>query len=238
MTSAPRTARARARAEITSEIIRVARVQLSEVGPAELSLRAVARELEMVSSAVYRYFPSRDHLLTALLIEAYDELGEAVEAADAAVTDRSKFGRRIIAIARATRSWAVDHPHDYALLYGSPVRGYVAPQATVAPASRVTTVLITVIAESGVDGARPPVEITPFPRPLHTGIAGARAFTAELVGSSPDDETLMRGLMTWTTIFGALSFELFGHYVNGVADYPAFFDGVLTRLIADLGIDS
>ena len=82
-TAAP-TARARARAELTEEIKAVARRQLAEQGSAALSLRAVAREVGMVSSAVYRYFPSRDDLLTALIVDAYDAVGDAAEQALAA----------------------------------------------------------------------------------------------------------------------------------------------------------
>src|SRR4029079_15259425 len=78
----PTTARERVRAELTTEITDAARRQLAEVGAAALSLRAVAREVGMVSSAVYRYFPSRDELLTRLIIDGYDDLGAAAEAAD------------------------------------------------------------------------------------------------------------------------------------------------------------
>src|SRR5215218_139210 len=73
--------RARVRQELTSEIKAVARRQLATEG-ANLSLRAVARELGMVSSAVYRYFPSRDDLLTALMIDAYHDMGDAIDAAE------------------------------------------------------------------------------------------------------------------------------------------------------------
>ena len=79
MPSAPRTARALARAELTGAILDSAGVQLAEVGPAALSVRQIARDLEMASSAVYRYFPSRDALLTALLIQAFDDMGAVVE---------------------------------------------------------------------------------------------------------------------------------------------------------------
>src|SRR6195952_6104138 len=82
--SAPRTARARVRAELTRDIKEAARRQLGEVGAAALSLRAVARELNMASSAVYRYFPSRDELLTALIVDAYEAVGTAAETAEAA----------------------------------------------------------------------------------------------------------------------------------------------------------
>src|ERR1700743_118342 len=79
-----RTARERARVELTREIKEEARRQLAEAGAGGLSLRAVARELGMVSSALYRYSPSRDELLTALIIDAYDAIGAAAERAMAA----------------------------------------------------------------------------------------------------------------------------------------------------------
>src|ERR687884_2050560 len=77
-------ARARVRAELTREITEAARRHLTTDGAAGLSLRAVARELGMASSAVYRYFPSRDDLLTALIVDAYDALGAATEEAEEA----------------------------------------------------------------------------------------------------------------------------------------------------------
>src|SRR5579862_8541685 len=129
------TARERARAELTREIKEEARRQLASVGAYGLSLRAVARELGMVSSALYRYYPSRDDLLTALIIDAYNALGDATEQAIAAAGGASL--RRWLAACHAIRDWAVARPHEYALIYGSPVPGYRAPQATIAPAGRV-----------------------------------------------------------------------------------------------------
>ena len=77
----PRTARERARAEIMSEILRVGREHLARDGAAALSLRAIARDLGMVSSAVYRYVPNRDALLTMLIIHAYNTVGAAERSA-------------------------------------------------------------------------------------------------------------------------------------------------------------
>ena len=134
------TARERARAELTREIKEEARRQVAAEGAQRLSLRAVARELGMVSSAVYRYFPSRDSLLTALIIDAYDALGAAVESADAG-RPRSDLRGRWRAICHSVRDWAVARPHEYALIYGSPVPGYRAPQDTIAPASRAGLML-------------------------------------------------------------------------------------------------
>src|SRR5262245_66653849 len=116
--SVPRTARERARAEITAEIIDAGRRHLATEGAAGLSLRAIARELGMASSAVYRYVASRDDLLTRLIIDAYDSLGAAAEAGEAAV-GRSDLTGRWAAVCVAVRSWALANPNEYALIYGS-----------------------------------------------------------------------------------------------------------------------
>src|SRR6202034_3798385 len=105
--NAPRTARERARAELTREIKEGARRQLAATGADGISLRAVARELGMASSALYRYFPSRDDLLTALIIDAYDAIGAAAEQAIAeGKPDESCPSDRCLVSCHATRGWA------------------------------------------------------------------------------------------------------------------------------------
>src|SRR3954466_14362445 len=105
------------RDRIEREIVEVGRRHLVTEGAAALSLRAVARELGMVSSAVYRYVASRDDLLTLLIIEAYDALGAGAEAGAAPRRSRNPV-TRFVAAARAIRTWAVANPHGFALLYG------------------------------------------------------------------------------------------------------------------------
>src|SRR6187455_3051463 len=137
-------ARERAKAEVRSEILDVARKHLADSGPTELSVRAVARELGLVPSAVYRYFENRDELLTALIIESYDALGAEAEAALTSASLR-KPATRWLAVARAIRAWALRNPHEFALLYGTPVPGYSAPDDTVAPGTRVSRALVQVV---------------------------------------------------------------------------------------------
>ena len=132
--NAIRTARERARAELMREIKREAAKQLADAGAAQLSLRSVSRALGMASSAVYRYFPSRDELLTALITDAYNALGDAAERAD---RPEEAPRERWTLVCAAVREWAVAHPHEYALLYGTPVPGYRAPAETVDPGTRV-----------------------------------------------------------------------------------------------------
>jgi AcrR family transcriptional regulator len=209
--SASRTARERARAELTREIKEEARRQLAASGAQGLSLRAVARELGMVSSAIYRYFPSRDELLTALIIDAYDALGAAAEAADSRMAATGIRGRWR-AVCGAIRAWALDHPHEYALIYGSPVPGYRAPQATIASAIRVVRVMGSILADAGTAirdaGARPP--LPPLPSPLAEQAAGV----ADAIAPGVPGPVIARALIAWTQLFGMISFELFGQFVG------------------------
>jgi AcrR family transcriptional regulator len=158
--NASRTARDRVRAELIREITEAARRHLATEGAAGLSLRAVAREMGMVSSAIYRYFPSRDDLLTRLIIDGYNALGEAVEKAGMAIP-RDDYAGRWLAACRAVRHWALAHPHEYALIYGSPVPGYRAPEQTIGPAARAAAVFGAIIGDAYRAGAR--AEAGPVP---------------------------------------------------------------------------
>ena len=224
---ASRNARQLAREELTRLILASARAQLASVGPAQLSVRAVARDVGMVSSAVYRYFPSRDDLLTALLVVCYDELGEAVEQQEAAVTDRKDLPARWRAVAHTLRSWALAHPHDFGLLYGSPVPGYSAPQATVGPATRVTRLLLAQLRDLAEVPGGPAEEVVgPSDPELHESLAGVRG----LAGADLPDELVVRGLRAWSGLIGAVTLELHGQLVNAVSDHDAYFAALARQL--------
>ncbi|GAC1306791.1 MAG: TetR/AcrR family transcriptional regulator [Acidimicrobiales bacterium] len=223
---APRTARARARIELTSEIRDVARRQLAEHGADGLSLRAVSREMGMVSSALYRYYPSREELLTALIIDAYNAVGEAAECA-AATRPSGDTARRWMAVGRAVRAWALAHPHEYALVYGSPVPGYRAPPDTVDPAIRVMRVLGALLSNAQTSAGPQPV----VPVKLRRDLDRVRAVT----GPGVPDGVIVRGLVAWTQLFGAISFELFGHFHNAVDETAVLFDHMLELMGAFVG---
>ena len=223
------TARERVRAEITGEIVDAARRQLAEVGAAALSLRAVARELGMASSAVYRYFPSRDDLLTRLIIDGYDALGAAAEGAD---DPADPPAQRWLAVCRAVREWARGNPHEYALLYGSPVPGYAAPPDTIPAASRVGIVLGRVLGDAARGGALPEA-----PGDRDPELIGEDA-VAVLGGEHPalDDGVRIRALLAWSSIHGTISFELFGHLVGSVVDADRYFDRAMAELARLIGL--
>ncbi|BCW37825.1 TetR family transcriptional regulator [Arthrobacter sp. StoSoilA2] len=206
----PPTPRERARAQTIADIVRLGREHLAVHGAAGLSLRAVARDLGVVSSAVYRYVESRDELLTLLLIDGYNELGDEVDAAVAAVPEND-FAGRFRALGKAVRAWALKEPASYALLFGSPVPGYQAPgERTTVPGTRVIYRLVGIFEEAHRAGAleaevNPAVVIPP-------GLAEDMRNIRTELGVTVPESALARGVLAWTSVFGAVSFEVFGQY--------------------------
>ncbi|MEV6063139.1 TetR/AcrR family transcriptional regulator [Nocardia asteroides] len=210
-----RSLRARVREEMTEEIKAAARRHLATQG-ADLSLRAVARDLDIVASALYRYFPNRDALLTALITEAYEALAAAATAAEAAVP-RDDLPRRWHAIWQSVRAWGLAHPAEYGLLYGTPVPGYSAPPNTVAPAAAIVLLLARVVADGGERLAPIPATV---PDQLHADLA-------VLIEQQPMDigaDRLARVFAGWTQLFGLISFEVFGRLNETIAARDTYFD--------------
>jgi AcrR family transcriptional regulator len=231
--SAPRTARARVRAELTQEIKDIARRQLAKSGAAALSLRAIAREMSMASSALYRYFPSRDELLTALIVDAYDAVGQAAADAEAKVR-RTDFMGRWLATARAARGWALSYPQEYALIFGSPVPGYQAPSATIDPAARIPMLLIATVrdaSEAGLGLGRKAAE-----QPMPRSVRGDLESLGGEIAPTLSPHQLGRAVMAWSQLIGLISFELFGHLHNVIHDYEAHFDFQLRAVARELGL--
>ena len=228
-----RETRAESRARIEAEILAAGRRQLADVGAAGISLREVAREIGMVSSAVYRYVESRDELLTRLIIEAYDELGSAAEHAAASHADRNDLDRWAAATA-AIRRWAFEHPHDYLLLFGSPVPGYAAPEITVTAGTRATRALVGIVVDAHAAGR--------LEQPSSDGASMPAALTAELteLGAAEagglDAEAVAAFVAAWTQLYGLISFELTNQTRGLVTETDALFDVTSRRLAHRIGL--
>jgi len=223
------TPRQRQHRQTMADILQYAHRQLATEGSAGLSLRAIARELGLVSSAIYRYVPSRDELLTLLIEESYNAFGDAVEAAEARCR-RDDLGRRWLAIGRAVRRWAVANPAEWALLYGSPVPGYHAPpERTTSAGSRVPILILTVLADANL---KPSADDPPMTAALHRELDRLRpAFPGDM-----KPEVFARGLLAFSSLCGLVSLELFGQFTNTVTQFPAHLDHQLVRLGAVLGL--
>lgn len=224
----PLTPRARARVEAIERIQDLAWAQIAQDGAQSLSLRAIARELGLVSSALYRYFPSREALLTSLVVQAYEDLaatlqqsvqaGQPVQADD---TGASTPERRWAAVCVALRQWARDEPHRFALIYGTPVPGYAAPRETIEPAARVMAQFLQVAAD-----ATGPVPPAPAPSAALTGQFRRLEEALELT-VAPD-----RALAAVTAIgqvFGLLTLELGGQLVGTFEPADELFEATVAR---------
>jgi AcrR family transcriptional regulator len=212
-----------------ADILRIAHQQLATEGSAALSLRAIARELGLVSSAIYRYVPSRDELLTLLIEESYTSFADAVEAAESRCR-RDDLGRRWLTYGRAVRRWAVANPAEWALLYGSPVPGYQAPPERTTPAgSRVPILLLQLLADAEL---QPSPDDPPMTAALRRELDRLRHRLPG--GLAP--EVLTRGLLAFSSLCGLVSLELFGQFTNTVTQFPAHLDHQLARLGVLLGL--
>ena len=100
----------------------MALAQLEAGGPSAVALNAIARELGVSGPALYRYFRNRDALLTELVLDAYNDLADALTGADS--------------VPRAYRAWALAQPHRYRLLFSAPFPGYDPHQPQLVAAAR------------------------------------------------------------------------------------------------------
>lgn len=208
------TPRERAREQTLRDITRIGREHLASVGAAALSLRAVARDLGVVSSAVYRYVKSRDELLTLLVVDGYNELGDEVEAAVAAVTEPLD---QFLALGWAVRHWALREPARYGLLFGSPVPGYDAPgEQTTGPGTRVVVALVQILDRAYGQG----VVSADAPDAGQALSADLERIRTELCLDMPSALTA-RGVLVWSSLFGAVNFEVFGQYGADTFTEPA-----------------
>jgi AcrR family transcriptional regulator len=226
------TRRERLRVETTAEIKATALAQMVEQGAAALSLRAIAREMGLSAPALYRYFPNRDALVTALIIDAYNSLADAMLAADQA-QGAGDYNGRFRAVASAYREWALDHRAEYALIYGTPIPGYVAPrEETVLPAARITMIIGYILNEAYRDG-----KLT-IPDAYLNISSDLQTHLDELAAMIPEEGVLPAGVLLTITIFsrlhGLVWGELDGHFAPNIADSGELFAVEISEICARL----
>lgn len=205
-----------ARARTTAAILDAARRAIAEEGGGGLSMRAIAREVGMVSSAVYRYFPTREALLTTLIVESYGNL-------DRALTQASDADAGWTTLGRALRGWARRTPHEFQLIYGTPIPGYVAPPETVPAAAAVAGHFLAVA------GLSTPA---PFDTPELAEQFGS--LTSVLPDAQPAGVAAV--LTELAALVGFVGLELAGHFVGTADPADALYDALLRRQCATLGV--
>ena len=227
-----RTGRTDRGADMRERILAAAREELAAAGPTALSVRSIARRHGVAAGGLYRYVEGRDDLLTALILEAYEDLGAAAEQA-AAGTERTP-AQQWVAVWLAVRERALERPHDFALVYGTPVIGYAAPARTVTAATR----LIRVLAQLAVHAHPAPDPDAAPDAALAEDLATVRAWSREMLedGDQVTDEVALLVLRGWTEGIGTIGFELHGHFVGSIRHGEAYLAHVARAQARALGL--
>lgn len=232
----PITRRERIRQGTVEEIKAVAREQMRAEGTAALSLRAIARAMGLTAPALYRYFPGRDDLITALIVDAYSGMAEALEHA-AVGRPEADVAERLLAVATAYRGWARDHATEYMLILGNPIPGYVAPAEVTTPAARRGLLpLLALLTEAERAGRLHGGGDTGGPLP-----PGAQPSLPEVGGPEGADapEAVLRAsIALWSQLHGFVSLELYGHFTDIVSDLDTLFELEMRALLARIGISA
>ena len=211
MDTAGTSPRERYRAQVHAEIKQHAWEQLATAGVSALSLNAIAKRIGMSGPALYRYFASRDELLTELIRDAYRSLADLVRTA-------FDSGADVAGLAHTIRDWALEDPHRYFLIYGTPVPGYHAPDETTRISSEIMAVLINAHAA-----------LSPQATPFDTHLESHRQWAD---GHPAPSAVLHRALSFWTRVHGVLSLELAGHFSGMDFDPALLFEAELDDLLA------
>lgn len=217
--------------DLKTDIKEVARKQIAENGAPALSLRAIARELKITAPAIYNYFPSRDDLVTALIVDAYHSLAAAL--AKSQETDEESHTARIMASAHAYRGWALEHPEEYGLIFGTPIPGYHAPIEITGPAAAESMlVLIQVLDTAYQDGVFSLAEPSPALLTL------LQPWVDKLDYAGPPT-IIHLALASWALIHGLVSLELFGHLAPApeYGEVDPLFEAEIQAMVERIGIE-
>ncbi len=214
----------RARALTIEQAKAIALRQLADGGVEALSLNQIAAELGLTGPAIYRYFVTRNELLTELIVDAYRDLAAAMEET-LRKAGTPAGAAQLRALAEAYRAWALGQPHRYRLLFSAPVPGYAANAARlVEAADRAMAIYLEAVARAGISSPE---------RPVGKSLASqlrdwSRRHQREL---APD--ILYLGLITWTRLHGFISLEIEGAFASMGIDPDAMFEREVDALIGD-----
>lgn len=217
----------------TAQIKAHARDQLRADGAAALSLRAVAREMGLASSALYRYFPSREHLLTALCADAYDAIGAAMQDAVAATGARTGPARRWWAMLHAMREWSLAHPAEFGLIFGAPVPGHAADVSETGPASsRFMTPPLAIYLDAVRNAVADPSAISVS---TSAGVGPMLRYFLDQVDPEYSPRLAAAVVAQLAAALGALSWETFGAVPQLVTDPAEFWSAQVRGGMLALG---
>lgn len=216
--------------DLESAIKEKAWQQIAEKGAASLSLRGIARALNITAPAIYNYFPNRDALVTALIVDAFQSFGDAQIDAVAALPE-DDHARRLRNLGLAYRQWAVDHPQRYQLIFGTPIPGYDAPVEITGPvAARGLTALVEVLdAAHRADQLNPTYEAAMSPE-VESMLRAWECSRAPGI----DLDILFTALVIWGRVHGLVSLEIGNQLPPAITDAGAIYRRDVDILVSQL----
>jgi AcrR family transcriptional regulator len=228
----PRPSRGEQPSNLQESIMETAWKHIGKSGAASLSLRAIARELGITAPAIYNYYPNRDALVTALIIDAYTSFGSAQLAARDSIPAADLTGR-IRATGLAYRQWALAYPYRYQLIFGTPISGYVAPfEQTFPPAARAFGVIAGEVEAVRVAGR---LKAAPFPQ-VKSGYEQEFEIW-KVYADQADLLSLSVAVLIWARVHGLVSLEIAGNIppfgANGDALYAYELDALIKEFCED-----
>ena len=230
--SPPATRRTRQRQATLAEIKTLARQQLAEHGTGAVNLRAIARQMGTASSALYRYFPSHDDLISTLCADAYEAGAQAMEAARDEVPPADHAGRWR-AVCGAFRQWALANRADFALIAGTPVPGYRAPwEATGPAAARHTAIPARVYIAAVEAGAADPGR-TQMPSDLPAGPLLRDLLSR--AGLAPSAQVAAIVASAGASVRGYLAMEIFGSLPQIFPDTDTLYQAHIRTIMTGMG---
>lgn len=221
--------RERQHAAVRDEIKAMARTHMARDGAAALSLRAVAIDLGLSSAAIYYYFPNRDVLITALIIDAFRALSASLRAADQPEQD---IAERLYAVMLSYRSWAIAHPAEYALLFGTPIPGYHAPTEVTAPEARAALLPLGELFNIAFIQQRLRFAVRPPPASITAHVAGWLVETDQQLALP----VLLAMLRAWALAHGLVGLELDHQTQPIIGDPAALFAYEIRELLIQYGV--
>ncbi|MFW6641168.1 TetR/AcrR family transcriptional regulator [Nocardiopsis algeriensis] len=228
--------RERVREATLAEIKGIARNHLVAHGRAGVSLRAVAREMGMTAPGLYRYVSGIDALLVLVTADLFDELADAVAAADASVAPEDT-DLRILTSLRAFRGWALRHPVEFAAMFGP--HGHPTPGTDLTPALEAARrfgatffVLFDRLLAEGRFALPDSGLITPELSRELQAFADTCGFSAPHIPV----EAVMVLSTCWVRLYGVVCMEVFGHLDFVMRDMEPLFESELQNLLTDLGV--
>lgn len=180
--------------------------QITELGAPALSLRAIARELKITAPAIYNYFPDRDALVTALIVDAFTSFGDSqLEARDS--VDENDHAGRVRAIGIAYRNWAHAYPQRYQLIFGTPIPNYQPSAEKILPSSvRSISALFSVVEDIRTAGKLTVDTYSDVNSEYKVQYAMWKTHVGELHLS-----TMFVAMLIWSRVHGIVSLEIQGN---------------------------